>query len=378
MKPTNIPNRYDKARVARLKPVQAAVERLALPLNRKRKLFGILNALEMQIEDGGDSPDVNDRLLDALRASALHQVGRKKAKPLMDAIDIFARAENERWEQVRTGTLPPIEVSLSEQMDDLVYEAYEYLEKRQSVAACDRWLAAWAIAEQLITPEMRSAEDFKAAYPGGLYSFRDWCTELMFELHNAGLEDERYTEKRLAVARSFLDYFPDQDANTQMNAYRAQGEALWALGRRADAEAVYAEVVERFPDNAWGYIGWSDHYWLDRDAPGDYERAEAILRRALDRPTLNDRKYVLDRLESLAAKRAEAVQHEETAEEASPSQTPLSQRIQKTVSSLWEKPQKTAKANPPRPKRNDPCWCGSGKKYKHCHMKEDREKDKTR
>ena len=24
--------------------------------------------------------------------------------------------------------------------------------------------------------------------------------------------------------------------------------------------------------------------------------------------------------------------------------------------------------------RNDPCWCGSGKKYKHCHMKEDRAK----
>jgi hypothetical protein len=21
--------------------------------------------------------------------------------------------------------------------------------------------------------------------------------------------------------------------------------------------------------------------------------------------------------------------------------------------------------------RNDPCWCGSGKKYKHCHMNED-------
>ena len=24
--------------------------------------------------------------------------------------------------------------------------------------------------------------------------------------------------------------------------------------------------------------------------------------------------------------------------------------------------------------RNDPCWCGSGKKYKHCHMREDRAK----
>ncbi len=23
------------------------------------------------------------------------------------------------------------------------------------------------------------------------------------------------------------------------------------------------------------------------------------------------------------------------------------------------------------PGRNDPCWCGSGKKYKHCHWAED-------
>ena len=25
-----------------------------------------------------------------------------------------------------------------------------------------------------------------------------------------------------------------------------------------------------------------------------------------------------------------------------------------------------------RPSRNDPCWCGSGRKYKHCHMRQDR------
>lgn len=28
-----------------------------------------------------------------------------------------------------------------------------------------------------------------------------------------------------------------------------------------------------------------------------------------------------------------------------------------------------------RPKPNDPCWCGSGKKYKKCHMEEDEKKD---
>jgi len=31
---------------------------------------------------------------------------------------------------------------------------------------------------------------------------------------------------------------------------------------------------------------------------------------------------------------------------------------------------------PKRPGRNDPCWCGSGKKYKKCHMREDQEKDR--
>jgi tetratricopeptide (TPR) repeat protein len=34
--------------------------------------------------------------------------------------------------------------------------------------------------------------------------------------------------------------------------------------------------------------------------------------------------------------------------------------------------------SPPRrkPHRNDPCWCGSGKKYKHCHMRADRRTDR--
>ncbi|MFZ1735965.1 MAG: SEC-C metal-binding domain-containing protein, partial [Candidatus Moraniibacteriota bacterium] len=30
-----------------------------------------------------------------------------------------------------------------------------------------------------------------------------------------------------------------------------------------------------------------------------------------------------------------------------------------------------------RPGRNDPCYCGSGKKYKHCHMPEDRKKGRV-
>jgi uncharacterized protein YecA (UPF0149 family) len=27
--------------------------------------------------------------------------------------------------------------------------------------------------------------------------------------------------------------------------------------------------------------------------------------------------------------------------------------------------------------RNDPCWCGSGRKYKNCHLREDEKKLKN-
>ena len=111
-KPSNQPVRYDEARVARLKPIGAEIEKLGLPLVRLRKLNGIRNALEMQIEDGGDSPEVNRLLLDALRAGVLHQVSEPQARAVLQAIDAFEQAEAERWEQVKAGTLPPIEVNL--------------------------------------------------------------------------------------------------------------------------------------------------------------------------------------------------------------------------------------------------------------------------
>lgn len=97
---SNEPGRYDKARVELAKPVEAAIDRLQLPLIRVRKVLTILNALKMQIEDGGDSPEVNRLLLDALRAAILHQVDEGCAQPALRAVDAFEQAEAKRWDQV--------------------------------------------------------------------------------------------------------------------------------------------------------------------------------------------------------------------------------------------------------------------------------------
>ena len=299
--PSNQPDRYDKARVAQIKPVEAAIEALGLPPLRQRKLNGLLNGLIMQIEDGGDSPAVNGLLIEALKTAVLHQVGARQGTAVLQAIDRFAQAEAKHWQQVKAGTLPPVQLNPLEQLDELMEAGYESLEQNQFVAASDQWLAAWELVKQLTTPDMASSSDFDKAYPHLSQFLTNWSMDLLFEIYNAGLQDLTYVEKRLAYARDFLTRFPDEDEDRVLEFRRAQGESLWRLGRIAEAEAVYKALVQAMPDKAWAYIGWSDEYYLSHDSAKDYERAAAILRQGWDRVNLDDRPSLQERLEGLYA-----------------------------------------------------------------------------
>ena len=85
--------RYDEQRVARLKPVRVEIEKLHLPPLRFRKFNSILNALEVQIEDGLDMPEAKRLLIEALRAAVQHEAGGEIGKSAMHAIDIFEQAD---------------------------------------------------------------------------------------------------------------------------------------------------------------------------------------------------------------------------------------------------------------------------------------------
>jgi hypothetical protein len=317
----------------------------------------------MQIEDGGDSPEVNEHLLAALRAAVIHQVGEAGATPVLRALEAFRRSEAERWKQIQAGVPPPLEPE--EQLDDLVEQGYAALERKKTRTACDHWLAAWEIVRQLAQPDLRTASAFSAHFELGAF-LENWTQELIFELRNVGRDDPRCHEQRLQFAREFLAQFPDEDDNTQVNFMRAQGEALWAMGRQSDAEAVYTGLVQRFPDEAWSYIGWADHYWLWTSGKKEYTRAEAIMTRALARPQLRDRSYVLDRLRELyteSGQRDKLAQLEKEATAGSERG-----RVLPFVSTAGSPP---PARHAPKPGRNDPCWCGSGKKYKRCHLQSD-------
>ena len=111
---------------------------------------------------------------------------------------------------------------------------------------------------------------------------------------------------RTQYCREFLATFSDVDWLMRGNFLRAEAESYWRLGEIETAEEKFAALIDENPDWAWGYINWSDMYWLFRDSPKEYDRAEDILLRALDRPGLEDRRDVLDRLDSLRKERAQA------------------------------------------------------------------------
>jgi uncharacterized protein YecA (UPF0149 family) len=110
-----------------------------------------------------------------------------------------------------------------------------------------------------------------------------------------------------------------------------------------------------------------------RDSGKDHPAAERILRQALERPALEDRQNVLERLIDLYEEWGQP-------DKQAPLLAELAKLKPKEIwshaarSKLTSLPQPDTPSAPQvqKPKRNDPCWCGSGKKYKQCHLKTDR------
>jgi tetratricopeptide (TPR) repeat protein len=192
-----------------------------------------------------------------------------------------------------------------EQINERIREGYDLLERRRTAEACDAWWQVWEWLVEKVTPERNTIAALDADFVG-TQSVYNWCQDFEMELGNACIDDARYCRLRIRYCQEFLEAFSGIGWLMRGNFLRAEAESYWRLGDVETAEARFEALIEANPNWAWGYIDWSDLYWLYQDSPKDYARGEAILRRALARPRLEDREDVLDRLEKLRAERAPA------------------------------------------------------------------------
>ncbi|MEP7358092.1 MAG: hypothetical protein ABI847_12685 [Anaerolineales bacterium] len=79
-----------------IKGIQMALEQSGEPVTRYRKVNGILNALAMQIEDGGDNPAVVARLFEALEAAVSAYLSGPAAADVLLAVQALRTAEAQR------------------------------------------------------------------------------------------------------------------------------------------------------------------------------------------------------------------------------------------------------------------------------------------
>jgi tetratricopeptide (TPR) repeat protein len=192
-----------------------------------------------------------------------------------------------------------------EQIDERMQAGYKLLEAGRTAEACDAWWQVWEWLKDKATPARNKLESLDRAFRGTQF-ISNWCQDFEMELGNAGLRDLQYHRLRTRYCREFLDTFSGIDWMMRGNFWRAEAESYWGLGEIETAEARFDALIQANPDWVWGYIGWSDMYWLFNNSPKDYGRAEAILQRALDRPGLEERDVVLGRLKELRAERAQA------------------------------------------------------------------------
>jgi tetratricopeptide (TPR) repeat protein len=186
-----------------------------------------------------------------------------------------------------------------------------------------------------------------------------WIVELPFALaDHGGMVDEA-----VEICRLFAEvHSPD-------NFFGDMATILAEAGRREEALDRLTRNIERFPDDVWIIIKAGQAFQTLKEI----DKALELYNRAysMTSPLSYDRDGVLERLVPLLrelGREAEAdalIESEEKAEKARHEKYRRFEREETNSSATVEK-QKPMPVDSKKIGRNEPCPCGSGKKYKKC------------
>jgi tetratricopeptide (TPR) repeat protein len=196
------------------------------------------------------------------------------------------------WER-----LAPANKLSMEQMSDLIDRGFEYLEENNFISACDKWLEVWVAMKDRIDPAFQNLDYLNRHYKGSFF-IRNFCQDLEAELHNAGLKDPAYFEKRINYCREFCNLFPKESELIIHNMRRAIADSYGKLDQYRKAESEFERLVQDFPVNPWGYIGWGDLFFFEKKK--DYNRALELYEKGLEiAKDKEDVEALMERIEDL-------------------------------------------------------------------------------
>ena len=164
----------------------------------------------------------------------------------------------------------------SEKIDEMMERGYEFVDNQEDEKASKVWLEAWEYLRERFKPEIKDIKDADVIYSFFEY-IMDWSQDLMMALWNASLLQEL-----IKICRELLEYFPESSDLFIHNVLRYIAEALFALDLVEEGEKEFKDLVERFPKNPWGYIGWGDQYSDFRENYFNFEKAKSLYIKGLE------------------------------------------------------------------------------------------------
>ena len=190
-----------------------------------------------------------------------------------------------------------------DELDVLMEKGYSLLDKNKPVGACDVWLELWEKLKIRLKPEFKNVKEAETIFSGGEIVY-NWCQDLEAELGNAAIDDASFYQRRIEYCNDFCSIFPESDSLLIHNMKRAIAESHFALGDVSEGDECFKALIEEYPTNIWGYIGWGDMYFwsMKKDTKPDYEKAERIYKMAIGME-LEGESDLIDRLKELIIKR---------------------------------------------------------------------------
>jgi tetratricopeptide (TPR) repeat protein len=231
--------------------------------------------------------------------------------------------------------------------------------------------------------KLESLEEFDKIFKGNQF-VSNWVSDYDDALRKVLLNTDKISKQEIGGRKidllNFLLSLNLSEETTIHNHKRSLAETYYLMGQPEVGEKHFIQLIEEYPDNAWGYIGYSDQYWLEKDYK-NYEKALKILNEAYNRGTVNESDDIVERLTGLhiAIKKKEL---EEYLKKKKPDEKrPIVPEYSTLYQELLEKRKRiTTKSDRKniyknngqtivkgrKIGRNEPCPCGSGKKYKKC------------
>ena len=238
-----------------------------------------------------------------------------------------------------------------EMLDELIAEGYD---RRDTPEGCEAWLKAWQTLQQLDDRlQIHALREFDARFKGA-EMLQNWVQDLEMALGDLARpgQNREWFQRRIQFCESFLARFPNDDRPLLQNMQRALAESIWGIGENQRADGLFQKCLDENPRWSWGWIGWADCYLFAPADRRDLNRAEQILRRALDIEGLEDREVFYERLEEVFEQQGRK------------------DKVAEIKAALGEfrtgAPSTPVKRAHSKVGRNHPCPCGSGKKFKKC------------